>query len=121
VYLNGKCSTLLEILLRVPQGSILGPILFLLYINDLPEASLLKDFLFADDTVLLAMGKNIEELTTFVNIEFQKIVHYFRLNKLSLHPDKTKFLISATAILCVIILLKFSPIITIYLMFKSPN
>ncbi len=50
-------------------------------------------FLFADDTVLLAKGKNIEELTNFVNIEFQKIVHYFRLNKLSLHPDKTKFLI----------------------------
>ncbi|MFN9979891.1 MAG: RNA-directed DNA polymerase, partial [bacterium] len=93
VFLNGKCSTLLEILLGVPQGSILGPILFLLYINDLPEASLLKDFLFADDTALLAKGKNVEELTTFVNTEFQKIVHYFRLNKLSLHPDKTKFLI----------------------------
>jgi hypothetical protein len=93
VSLNDKCSTLLEILLGVPQGSILGPILFLLYINDLPEASLLKDFLFADDTVLLAKGKNVEELTNFVNVEFQKVVTYFRVNKLSLHPNKTKFLI----------------------------
>ncbi len=70
--LKDKCSTLLEILLVVPQGSILGPILFLIYINDLPEASLLKDFLFADDTVLLAKGKNVEELTNFVNVEFSK-------------------------------------------------
>jgi hypothetical protein len=93
VSLNDKCTTLLEILLGVPQGSILGPILFLLYINDLPEASLLKDFLFADDTVLLAKGKNVEELTNFVNVEFQKVVTYFRLNKLSLHPKKTKFLV----------------------------
>ncbi len=56
VYLNGKSSSLLEILLGVPQGSILGPILFLIYINDLPLSTLLKSLLFADDTALLASG-----------------------------------------------------------------
>jgi hypothetical protein len=74
VHLNGKSSNLLDILLGVPQGSILGPILFLIYINDLPLSSLLKSLLFADDTALLASGSNIEDLTEFVNTEFQKVV-----------------------------------------------
>jgi hypothetical protein len=78
VSFNGKSSSLLEILLGVPQGSILGPILFLIYINDLPLSTLLKSLLFADDTALLASGSNIETLTEFVNNEFHKIVYYFR-------------------------------------------
>ncbi len=61
VYLNGKSSSLLEILLGVPQGSTLGPILFLIYINDLPLSTLLKSLLFADDTALLASGSNIDD------------------------------------------------------------
>jgi hypothetical protein len=88
VFLDGKSSSLLEILLGVPQGSILGPILFLIYINDLPEASLLKSLLFADDTALLASGKNVDEFTHFVNTEFKKIIQLFNFNKLSLHPEK---------------------------------
>jgi hypothetical protein len=90
VFLNGTSSSLLEILLGVPQGSILGPLLFLIYINDLPSSSLLRSLLFADDTALLAKGANINELAEFVNTEFQKVVLFFRTNKLSLHPDKTK-------------------------------
>jgi hypothetical protein len=90
VFMNGVSSSLLEIILGVPQGSILGPLLFLIYINDLPASSLLRSLLFADDTALLARGSNIDELAVFVNSEFQKIVHYFSANKLSLHPQKTK-------------------------------
>jgi hypothetical protein len=73
--------------------SILGPLLFLLYINDLPEASSLICSLFADDTKLFASGPDIFELSNFVNSEFQKVVQFFRSHKLALHPSKTQFLL----------------------------
>jgi hypothetical protein len=91
VTVSGFNSSLRVIRLGVPQGSILGPILFLLYINDLPLNSLLNDFLFADDTTLLASGPDLPELNEFVNFEFHKICTYFRQNKLALHPAKTQF------------------------------
>ena len=93
VFVEGKCSPLLTILLGVPQGSILGPLLFLLYINDLPEASSLLSSLFADDTTLLSSGPDITELANFVNSELQKVVHFFRSHKLALHPTKTQYLL----------------------------
>jgi hypothetical protein len=80
-------------MLGVPQGSILGPILFFLYINDLPLFSLFREFLFADDTTLLASGPDLPELISFVNAEFYKICTYFRQNKLALHPNKTQFML----------------------------
>jgi Reverse transcriptase (RNA-dependent DNA polymerase) len=71
----------------------LGPLLFLIYINDLPKISKLLNFLFADDTTLLASHRDPIQLFNSVNEEFQKIVHYFRAHKLSLHPAKTKFIL----------------------------
>ncbi len=96
VHINNLNSPLLEITIGVPQGSILGPILFLLYINDLPDASLLKALLFADDTTLLAAHEDLEELCRFVNSELKKITDYFRCNLLSLHPTKTKYILFTT-------------------------
>ena len=93
VFVNGKNSSLLSILIGVPQGSILGPLLFLIYINDLPTCNNLKNSLFADDTMLLDSHEDLPTLVSKINLEFHKIVNYFQYNKLALHKDKTKFLL----------------------------
>ena len=74
----------------VPQGSILGPLLFLLYINDLQFASdLLDPIMFADDTNLFYSNKDINTAFLKVNDELQKINEWFISNKLSLNVKKT--------------------------------
>ena len=93
VTINKSSSPLLNITLGVPQGSILGPLLFILYINDLPLSSKFLSLLFADDTTLLITHTNINELIAMANIEFRKICEFFRVNRLVLHPDKTKFIL----------------------------
>ena len=73
----------------VPQGSILGPLLFLLYINDLQFASdLLDPIMFADDTNLFYSNKDINTAFLKVNDELQKINEWFISNKLSLNVKK---------------------------------
>ena len=70
VHVNGENSSLLDILIGVPQGSILGPLLFLIYINDLPNCSSLLALLFADDTTLYLSDSNLNNLIERVNCEF---------------------------------------------------
>jgi Reverse transcriptase (RNA-dependent DNA polymerase) len=93
VVINGKASTLREIILGVPQGSILGPLLFIIYVNDLAKTSELFASLFADDTKLLAKNSDPKTLNDFVNSEFYKINTFFRAHRLSLHASKTKFMV----------------------------
>ncbi len=96
VSVNGGESGLRDIRLGVPQGSILGPLLFLIYINDLPGVSEFLSLLFADDTTLILSHDNLDILIEKVNLEFKKICDFFRANKLSIHPDKTKFILFST-------------------------
>ena len=78
----------------VPQGSILGPLLFLIYINDLPSVStLFMPILFADDTNLFCNGQNLDDLVQKINIEMEKIYFWVKANKLSLNVDKTNFML----------------------------
>ena len=93
VNINGCNSFLLSVLLGVPQGSILGPLLFLIYINDLPLCSELLALLFADDTTLLLSDPDLDNLIARANHELKKITDFFRAHKLALHPEKTKFLL----------------------------
>ena len=99
VSINGANSYLRKILFGVPQGSILGPLLFLIYINDLSKCSSLYKSLFADDTKLVASGPELVSLVNHVNSEFQKIIYFFRSHKLSIHPAKTKFILFTNSIL----------------------
>ena len=90
---NGIRSPISNISTGVPQGSILGPLLFLIYINDLPYASKLFDMLmYADDTTLYC---NIDQTTNsqILNHELGNIYDWLSANKLSLNTAKTKFMI----------------------------
>ena len=78
----------------VPQGSILGPLLFLIYINDLSNSTnKLSTILFADDTNLFCSGKDIHELELTVNTELTHIQEWLTLNQLTLNIKKSNFII----------------------------
>ena len=78
----------------VPQGSVLGPLLFLLYINDIYKSSSLFSFyLFADDTSIILANNNLKELESLVNRELGNVNEWLKANKLSLNIKKSNFVI----------------------------
>ena len=86
---NGARSTKQTITCGVPQGSILGPLLFLLYINDLAFVSnKIFALLFADDSNMFISGNNLNDLLDTMNIEMVKVVEWLQINKLSLNLKK---------------------------------
>ena len=88
-YLNNKCG--------VPQGSNLGPLLFSLYINDLPAClKYTQAFMFADDTNLSSAGKTPAEIEHKLNADLSHVNDWLKANKLTLNTSKTEFMLIAS-------------------------
>ena len=90
VLLNGQCSNWQPILAVVPQGSILGPLFFLIYINDLPDGLKSNVKLFADDTSLFSVVKNKEESASDLTNDFDMISKWAYNWKMSFNSDPKK-------------------------------
>ena len=94
VSVNGHSSDLLPISCGVAQGSVLGPLLFLIYVNDLPNISkVLQFYLFADDTSIYFESDNLLTLQKVVNRELRKVRKWLEANRLSLNISKTNYVI----------------------------
>ena len=90
VVLNGQSSSWLNINAGVPQGSVLGPLLFLIYINDLPENLVSVSKLFADDTCIFSTVSNIKKSSEDLNRDLTTINNWAFQWKMNFNPDPTK-------------------------------
>ena len=91
---HGHSSSMRYITCGVPQGSVLGPVLFLLYINDICNISnLVKFVLFADDTNIFCSSNSLHDLQNLLNRELAKLFVWFSVNKLSLNLGKTNYML----------------------------
>ena len=94
VQLENEKSGYLNITCGVPQGSILGPLLFIIYINDMHDAfEFCKVYHFADDTNLLYSHKNLKTLRKNINKDLDTLFDWLCANRLSLNVSKTEFII----------------------------
>ena len=94
---KGIKSKTLNIDCGVPQGSVLGPLLFLIYMNDLPNVlNYAKSILFADDTTIYYQNENPYTLFRIVNNEISKAADWFQANKLSINATKTHYVVFHT-------------------------
>ena len=94
---NGSKSSERKSVCGIPQGSILGPLLFILYINDLPKyVTNVKVSMYADDTAIYFSSKNVNDVVNRINCDLENIDNWLACNKLSLNVDKTHFMIIGT-------------------------
>ena len=86
-----------DIVCGVPQGSVLGPFLFILYVNDITNTSDVLDFiLFADDITILYSHSNVEKQINLINEGLNEVSNWFKANKLSVNASKTNYMILGT-------------------------
>jgi hypothetical protein len=90
VDIGGTLSNFMELAISVIQGSTLGPLLFLCYINGFWRCTTMSSALFDDDTTGLAKGPILADVITYVNCELQKMANWFRAYKMSLNTSKNK-------------------------------
>ena len=94
VVFDGKVSQTRGIKCGVPQGSILGPLLFIISVNDICNVSpMLFKILYADDTCVLISGNHLNDLIDRLNTELTSLNNWFKANKLSLNTKKSLFMI----------------------------
>jgi len=94
VRVNNCNSILLNIKYGVPQGSILGPLLFLLYINDLPDVlNNCKIVMYADDVVLWYSDYNVNNIANVMNSELKHVHNWYNENKLCINLNKSNYMI----------------------------
>ena len=91
----GKCnSTSLPLTIGVPQGSILGPLLFIIYVNDLPTCLECTDVTtYADDTVIYCEAESSQDFQYKLDRDLRNVILWFTKNKLSLSSTKSKFIL----------------------------
>ena len=94
---NNAKSYMGKVNIGVPQGSILGPLLFLLYVNDLSNVSMKLSFIqFADDTSIFIKGGSLSEIALSMNSEMKNVTEWLRNNMLTLNVTKTNYMIMTT-------------------------
>ena len=94
VHYNGFSSSISGVTCGVPQGSILGPLIFIIYVNDnMNSCKLLHFILFADDTNLIYSNSDFDMLINNVNQELCNLTNWFQSNRLSLNVKKTHYIL----------------------------
>ena len=93
--IGNTVSSKLAVTCGIPQGSLLGPVLFFIYINDLPNcSSILAVRIFADDANVFASARDHKSLEQQINTELKKVKIWCDANKLSINFSKTNFMIA---------------------------
>jgi len=93
IWIEHVCGGRFIINIGVGQGTVLGPTLFKIYIMDMFRSTSLFTMRFADDTNVVGSGNNKEETELNINLELDNLYQWFCKNKLSLHPDKSRFIV----------------------------